>query len=238
MHVAEEGIRHLSSKVDTILIVPNDRLLSVGQREITLVDAFKLADEVLRQGVQGISDIVTIPGLINVDFSDVRATLTEAGPAIMGIGIGSGDNRAEVAAREAISSPLLETSIDGATRVLVNITSGPDLTLAEANEAAHLITQMCDIRDANIIVGWVLDESMTGKLRITVLAAGFHGQPAHRLEPHTAAVPGPVFQDQGERRVSAAQSPAPPREQPWAVPREPEADRNDLDIPPFLRNKK
>jgi len=238
MHVAEEGIRHLSSKVDTILIVPNDRLLSVGQREITLVDAFKLADEVLRQGVQGISDIVTIPGLINVDFSDVRATLTEAGPAIMGIGIGSGDNRAEVAAREAISSPLLETSIDGATRVLVNITSGPDLTLAEANEAAHLITQMCDIRDANIIVGWVLDESMTGKLRITVLAAGFHGQPAHRQEPHTAAVPGPVFQDQGERRMSAAQPPAPPREQPWAVPREPEADRNDLDIPPFLRNKK
>lgn len=233
MRVAEEGIEQLKRFVDTIIVVPNDRLLSVGQREITLVDAFRLADEVLRQGVQGITDIVTIPGLINVDFNDVRATMTDAGPALMGIGVGTGDNRAEVAAREAISSPLLETSIQGATRVLVNMTAGPDLTLAEAHEAASLITEMCDLQDANIILGCVLDESMTGKLRITVLAAGFTGR--HVARPDAASAPRratstPPWQIPDARPQATAERPV------TAPPSEPLGD--DLDIPPFLRNPK
>ncbi len=229
MRTAEEGIEALKGKVDTVIVVPNDRLLSVGPRGITLVDAFKVADDVLRQGVQGISDIVTIPGLINVDFADVRATMQNAGRALMGIGTASGDQRAETAAREAIASPLLETSIDGATRVLVNITSGPDLTLAEANEAAGLVTSVCDQRDANIIVGWVLDNNMEGKLRVTVLAAGFTGQSG----PATGTVRGrmldvpPALRPPQGLPVSPAD--APPRPQP-------PASEDDLDVPPFLRS--
>jgi len=239
MRTAEEGIQTLKNYVDTMIVVPNDRLLAIGQREITLVEAFKLADNVLHQGVQGISDIVTIPGLINVDFADVRATMTNAGPALMGIGIGTGDDRAQIAAREAIASPLLETSIDGATRVLVNITSGPDLTLAEANEAALLITSQCDANDANVIVGWVLDENMKGKLRVTVLAAGFTGTPAQQpRQAVPASRPAPnrpsevpsVFA-RGVPGVEQAE-PNDGRETPQS-----QTNSDDLDIPPFLRRK-
>ena len=232
MKTAEEGIEALKHKVDTVIVVPNDRLLTVGPRGITLVEAFRVADDVLRQGVQGISDIVTIPGLINVDFADVRATMQDAGRALMGIGMASGDHRAETAAREAIASPLLETSIEGATRVLVNLTSGPDLTLAEANEAASLVTSVCDKRDANIIVGWVLDESLQGKLRVTVLAAGFTGQPAAPLPagPYTLSgrmldVPTALRQPTGRATEPSTVS------EPESVP----DSTDDLDLPPFLR---
>ena len=176
MRNAEEGIKNLKDKVDTIIIVPNDRLLSHGDRRMTLKDAFIKADDVLRQGVQGISDIITIPGEINVDFADVRAIMSNAGPALMGIGRASGDHRAVEAAQEATSSPLLETSINGASKVLVNVTSGGDLTLAEFTEASELISQLCDSEDANIIIGWVTDPEMEGQVRVTVLATGFAGQ--------------------------------------------------------------
>ena len=171
--LAAEGVENLKNKVDTIIVVPNERLLSVGDRRMTLVEAFKVADDVLRQGVQGISDIITIPGMINVDFADVRAIMMNAGPALMGIGMASGDHRAVEAAQNAVSSQLLETSINGATRVLVNVTSGNDLTLAEFTEAADQISQLCDQKDANIIFGWVPDPGLEGEVRVTVLATGF-----------------------------------------------------------------
>jgi len=171
--LAAEGVENLKSRVDTIIVVPNERLLTVGDRKMTLVEAFRMADDVLRQGVQGISDIITIPGLINVDFADVRQIMSHAGPALMGIGMASGDHRAVEAAQNAVSSQLLETSINGATRVLVNVTSGNDLTLAEFTEAADQISQLCDQKEANIIYGWVPDAGMDGEVRITVLATGF-----------------------------------------------------------------
>ncbi|MCX6382084.1 MAG: cell division protein FtsZ, partial [Armatimonadetes bacterium] len=177
--LADEGIENLRGKVDTIIIVPNDKLLNLGDRRMTLVEAFKMADEVLRQGVKGISDIITVPGIINVDFADVRAIMSQAGPALMGIGEADGDHRAVEAAQNAVSSQLLETSIHGATRVLVNVTSGSDLTLAEFTEASELIQGMCDQQDANIIVGWVPEVELEGKVRVTVLATGF-GE-GHRL---------------------------------------------------------
>lgn len=235
--VAMEGIQKLEDKVDTVIVVPNDRLLSVGQREITLVEAFRLADEVLRQGVQGISDIVTIPGMINVDFADVCATMRGAGHALMGIGVGSGEKRAAIAAQEAISSPLLETPINGATRLLVNITSGPDLSLGEVDEAAQIITQNCDNELANVIFGWVCDEEMTGKLRITVLAAGFSALAASAT-PRSAATSAEAVH---ERNVEPlGQRPQPPRVEAKPsrpVTSEPLEYPQDEDLPPFLRPK-
>src|SRR5437588_90221 len=179
MRLAEEGVDNLKAKVDTVIVVPNDKLLTVGDKRMTLVEAFRVADDVVRQGVQGISDIITIPGQINVDFADVKAIMSNAGSALMGIGIASGDHRAVEAAQMAISSPLLETSIDGALRVLINVTSGPDLTLAEANDAALLINNLCDRKEANIIFGWVSDPSMEGQVRVTVLATGFAPKTTH-----------------------------------------------------------
>ncbi len=189
MRLAEEGVDNLKAKVDTVIVVPNDKLLAVGDKKMTLVDAFKVADDVVRQGVQGISDIITIPGMINVDFADVKAIMQNAGSALMGIGVAAGDHRAVEAAQMAISSPLLETSIEGALRVLINVTSGPDLTLAEANEAALLINNLCDRKEANIIFGWVADPNMEGQVRVTVLATGFAGQA--RTQPHTFVMQQP-----------------------------------------------
>src|SRR5947209_4739637 len=194
MRLAEEGIDNLKAKVDTVIVVPNDKLLSVGDKRMTLVEAFKVADDVLRQGVQGISDIITIPGLINVDFADVKAIMQNAGSALMGIGTGTGEGRAVEAAQLAISSPLLETCIEGALRVLINVTSGPDLTLQEANEAAQLINAMCDRKEANIIFGWVADPAMEGNVRVTVLATGFASSqrpPAHAQAIAHSAPPQP-----------------------------------------------
>lgn len=172
--MAESGVTALLGRVDTIITIPNDRLLNHVEKKTTLVDAFRVADDVLRQGVQGISDIITIPGQINVDFADVRAVMSNAGPALMGIGYGVGDQRALQAAQSAINSPLLEQTIHGATGLLVNLTSGEDLTLAEANEAMAYIQQLCDHDEANIFFGTVVDPAMEGNVRVTVLATGFN----------------------------------------------------------------
>ena len=181
MQIAEEGIAQLKSKVDTIITIPNDRLLKIVSDKEFIADAFRLADDVLRNGVQGISEIITVPGRINVDFADVQAIMADAGSALLGIGIASGENRAVEAARGAISSPLLEASIDGATGVLFNITGGPDLTLLELNEAAKIIYEAVD-PDAQIIFGSVIDERMEGEVRITVVATGFTSTPSSSLE--------------------------------------------------------
>src|ERR1051325_1128528 len=191
MRLAEEGVDNLKSKVDTVIVVPNDKLLAVGDKRMTLVEAFKVADDILRQGVQGISDIITIPGQINVDFADVKAIMSNAGSALMGIGTATGDHRAVEAAQAAISSPILETSIEGALRGLINVTSGPDLTLPAANEAAQLVNALCDRKEANIIFGWVPDPAMEGSVRVTVLATGFSNKPQTHQQAHHAGAAQP-----------------------------------------------
>lgn len=170
---AEDGIHQLKEKVDTLIIIPNQRLMDVVDRKMTLLEAFKVADSVLSQGVQGISDIITLPGLINVDFADVKSVMKDAGSALMGIGSGVGDNRAQMAARAAISSPLLEVSIEGAKGVLFNIIGGPDMTMMEVDEAARIISEAADA-DANIIFGAGINEKLIDQMKITVIATGFN----------------------------------------------------------------
>ncbi len=172
MHQAEEGIHLMKEKVDTLIIIPNDKLLQVVDKRTPLVEAFRIADDVLRQGVQGISDLIAIPGLINLDFADVRAIMQETGTALMGVGMASGENSTIDAAKNAIYSPLLETSIDGARGVLINVTGGSSLSLFDANEAAETIIDAAD-PDANIIFGAVIDESFQEEARVTVIATGF-----------------------------------------------------------------
>jgi cell division protein FtsZ len=185
---AEQGIENLRDKVDTLIVIENDRLLQVVEKQTSVVDAFRMADDVLRQGVQGITDLITVPGLVNLDFADVRTIMREAGSALMGIGIASGDNRAAEAARAAVSSPLLESSIEGATGILLNITGGPDIGLFEVNEAAEVVTSAAD-QNANIIFGAVIDEAMGDEIRVTVIATGFGGQ---RRRRRGGAVEAPV----------------------------------------------
>ncbi len=169
---AENGIEVLKSKVDTLITIPNDRLLQVVERRTSMVEAFAVADDVLRQGVQGISDLITVPGLINLDFADVRTIMTNAGSALMGIGQASGEDRAVKAAEQAISSPLLEASIEGAKGVLLSLTGSSSMGLFEVNEAAEIISQAAD-PDANVIFGAVIDESLGDAVRVTVIATGF-----------------------------------------------------------------
>ncbi|HBW34258.1 cell division protein FtsZ [Desulfosporosinus sp. BICA1-9] len=169
---AEKGIAELKSKVDTLITIPNDRLLQVVDKHTTIHEAFRIADDVLRQGVQGISDLIAVPGLINLDFADVKTIMSNTGSALMGIGQATGENRAADAARKAISSPLLETSIEGAKGVLLNITGGTNLTLFEVNEAAGIIAEAAD-PEANIIFGAVIDENLKEEIRVTVIATGF-----------------------------------------------------------------
>lgn len=178
---AEEGIKKLKEKVDTLIIIPNDNLLSVADKNTSILDAFKLADDVLRQGVQGITDLITVPGLINLDFADVKAIMKDAGSALMGIGVASGDNRAVQAAELAITSPLLEDSIEGARGILLNISGPPDLGLYEVNEAAEIISKAAH-PDANIIFGAVIDESLGDTVKVTVIAAGFDKQKSARID--------------------------------------------------------
>ncbi len=194
--LAEQGIRELSRIVDTIISIPNDRLLPVVERRTTLQEAFRVADDVLRQGVQAISDIITVPGQINVDFADVRSIMSNAGPALMGIGFGAGEHRAQQAAQSAVSNPLLETNIDGASRLLVTMTAGNDLTLAEANEAMSYIQNLASNEDANIIFGTVIDEKLDGEVRITVLASGFDmaAETGQRVAEATLGTPAPAAQ--------------------------------------------
>jgi cell division protein FtsZ len=212
---AEEGIRNLKEQVNTLITIPNDRLLQLVDRSVSMVEAFRVADDVLRQGVQGIADLITVPGLINLDFADVRTVMAEAGSALIGIGVASGEDRAVRAARTAISSPLLETSMDGARGVLLNVTGGLDLGLVEVNEAAQIIAEAAD-PDANIIFGAVIDEGLRDEVRITVIATGFD-----------AARPKPAA-DATDR--AAASAPA-DREVPVKM------FIDDLDVPAFLRKR-
>jgi cell division protein FtsZ len=169
---AETGIQHLREKVDALIVIPNDRLLTQSNDKTSMVNAFKMADEVLLQGVQGITDLLTTPGVINTDFADVKKIMSNAGTAVMGIGYASGDGRATEAARKAITSPLLEATIDGARGILLNIAGGPDLGLFEVNEAANIIQEIAH-PDVNLIFGNVIDEAMGDEIRITVIATGF-----------------------------------------------------------------
>ncbi|MGI6703070.1 MAG: cell division protein FtsZ [Clostridia bacterium] len=171
---AEEGTKELKDKVDTLVIIPNDRLLQISEKKTSIIEAFATADDVLRQGVQGISDLIAVPGLVNLDFADVKTIMLNTGMAHMGIGYSNGENRATEAAKLAIHSPLLETSIEGAKGVLLNITGGPNLGLFEVNEAAELVSQSAD-PEANIIFGAVIDENLKDEIRITVIATGFSG---------------------------------------------------------------
>lgn len=202
---AEQGIQRLKEKVDTLIVIPNDRLLSVSDDKTSVLNAFRMADEVLLQGVQGITTLITTPGFINTDFADVKAVMTDAGSALMGIGTSSGEGRATAAARSAISSPLLEVSVENAKGILLNISGGPDLGLLEVNEAAEVIHGMAH-QDANIIFGAVIDEEMGDNVRVTVIAAGFdrwedqgsvrdvirQSPPTRQQTPITAAEDAPV----------------------------------------------
>ncbi|KKQ96153.1 MAG: cell division protein FtsZ [Candidatus Levybacteria bacterium RIFCSPHIGHO2_02_FULL_39_36] len=172
MVVAEDGIEDLKEKVDTLIVIPNQRILEVIDKKLSLLEAFRIADSVLNHGVQGISDLITIPGLINVDFADVKTIMTNAGSALMGIGVGVGENRAQLAARQATSSPLLEVSMEGARGVLFNIIGGTDLSMSEVNEASKIISSAAD-PDANIIFGATIDHNLHDQIRITVIATGF-----------------------------------------------------------------
>lgn len=173
---AEQGVDLLSQKVDTLIVIPNDRLLEVVDKKTSMLDAFRIADDTLRQGIQGVTDLITIPGLINLDFADIRTVMKDAGTAMMGIGIAEGENRALEAAEQATNSNLLETSIAGASRVLFSIAGGPDLTLSEVDAAARTV-EACADENANIIYGQIVDEAMGDKVRITVIATGFKTTP-------------------------------------------------------------
>lgn len=205
---AEKGTANLKSKVDTLITIPNDRLLQVVEKKTSILEAFRIADDVLRQGVQGISDLIAVPGLINLDFADVKTIMSEMGSALMGVGVSQGENRAQAAAKAAISSPLLETSIDGARGVLLNITGGPDLSLFEVNEAAEIVIQAAD-PEANIIFGAVIDEGLRDEVRVTVIATGFSGERQRRVDPEAPHVEVEI--------------------KPFST--------DDLDIPAFLRRR-
>ena len=240
---AEEGIEKLKENVDTLIVIPNQRLMDVAKKEQTLLDAFKMADSVLGQGVQSISDLITIPGLVNVDFADVKAVMTNAGSALMGVGKSSGEKRAIIAANAAVSSPLLEISIEGARGILFNIAGSKNLTLTEINEASSIITQSAD-PDANIIFGTTIREDLGDEIQISVIAAGFDENRRHfsgvsaanpYLKPQPVPLPEPT---------QVAETPDEP--QPTAQVKlagkykvhHNEVDiEDDLDIPAFLRNK-
>ncbi|HIQ81494.1 MAG TPA: cell division protein FtsZ [Candidatus Pullichristensenella stercorigallinarum] len=195
MKNAESGIERLKANVDTLVVVPNDRLLSVVTKGTSVTEAFRIADDTLRQGIQGISDLIAVPNLINLDFADVRTVMEARGLAHMGIGVGKGENRMVDAARQAISSPMLETSIDGARAVLINITGGPDTSIIDINEAAQMITQAAD-PEANIIFGAGIDETLEDEVHITVIATGFETNPfassAPKAEPEKEKTVEPV----------------------------------------------
>jgi cell division protein FtsZ len=233
--VADDGIRNLQEAVDTLIVIPNDRLLAVTDRTRTLQDAFRMADDVLRQGIQGISELITVAGDINLDFADVKAVMQNAGQALMAIGFGSGEDRAAEAARAAVSSSLLDVSIDGATGVLFNITGDESLGLFEVNTAAEIVRNAVD-PEANIIFGTTIDPRMEGKVKITLIATGFRGEAlGARLIDDNDTGNGPRVTrfgpsgPRGTQPIGGSQQPAAQNEAPEA------ADIGDLDIPPFLR---
>jgi cell division protein FtsZ len=212
---AEEGIKRLKENVDSLIIIPNDRLLQVAEKRTSMMDAFKMADDILRKGVQGITDLITVPGLINLDFADVRTIMHDSGSALMGIGESSSETRGTEAAKTAISSPLLEASIDGATGIILNITGGPDLGLFEVNEAAEIVHNAAH-QDANLIFGAVIDENNGDRVSVTVIATGFDQRLANQRRSERPA-PEPLQQ-----------------EEPAAASQE---TGDVLDIPAFLRRR-
>lgn len=226
-NVAEQGIANLKAKVDALITIPNDRLLQVVDKRTSMKDAFKLADEVLRQGVQGISDLISVPGLINVDFNDVKAVMTNAGSAMMGIGTAKGDEGAAAAAENAVKSPLLDSTIEGAKGVLLNITGGPNLSLMDVNEASKIITDVVD-PDAIIIFGANIDENMEDEIRVTVIATGVD-------DGKTQANPGPKPssfvkpETSTSRLTKAAETAASSKVSSFTSP--------TSEIPPWIRNK-
>ncbi len=232
MRHAEMGIATLKEKVDTLVIIPNERLLNMADKKTTLLDSFKLADEILRQGVQAISDLITITGVINADFADIKAVMLNKGLAHMGVGFGKGESRTQDAVKQAISSPLLETSIDGATDVIINFTGGADLGALEVYDAADVVREAVD-PDANIIVGAVIDETLTEEIRITVIATGFENENSKAelssiIEEPKKPKAQEVVKEEPEAAIAA---------------KEPEISHNsyepdDLDIPVFLRRQK
>jgi cell division protein FtsZ len=201
---AEEGISQLREEVDTLIVIPNDRLLSISDRSVSVLDAFKQADQVLLQGVSGITDLITTPGLINLDFADVKSVMANAGSALMGIGSARGDDRAVQAAEMAVSSPLLEASIEGAHGVLLSIAGGSDLGLFEINEAAALVSQAAHA-EANIIFGATIDDALGDEVRVTVIAAGFDGGMPKRRQEGNVLRPSTPVQSQAETRAAAQQ---------------------------------
>jgi cell division protein FtsZ len=216
MNNAEVGIALLKEHVDSLVTIPNDRLLQMADKNTSLVDSFKMADDVLAQGVKGISDLISVPGLVSLDFKDVNSIMKDTGLAHMGVGVASGENRAADAARHAIQSPLLETQIDGATGVLLNITAGADLTLFEVNQAAEIAREASD-PDANVIFGAAIDESMGDDIKITIIATGFLEQEP-RKTPVTKKVAEVKSEPQQEKK-----------------PKEESSNSNDFKIPFFLQ---
>ncbi len=234
--VAAKGIENLKEHVDTLIVIPNDRLLELTDRRMSLTDSFSLADDILRQGIQGISELITVPGLINLDFADVKTIMSEGGAALMAVGRGEGEDRARIAAEQAVSSRLLDVTIDGARGILFNVTGGPDLSLYEVNLAASIIRETAH-PDANLIFGAVIDESMGEKLRITVIATGFETmrptrrqlleqQYGQRPAQQPAAVPAASPQPQPAQKAAAEPEPVSPRYMP-----------NNIEIPAFLRRR-
>lgn len=229
---AADGIKTLSENVDTLIVIPNDRLLDLSEKKTTMLEAFRMADDVLCQGTQGITDLITVPGLINLDFADVCTIMKGAGSAMMGIGIAAGDNRAADAATEAISSRLLESSIEGATRVLLSIAGNKDLGIQEINEAADLVAKNVD-PDANIIFGTVVDESLGDQVRVTVIATGFNDsnvqQQLPTLNTQSTARPSRPVQPQPTRPVAAQPQPARTNNS---------SNEKEFDIPDFLKRSR
>jgi cell division protein FtsZ len=240
---AEEGIEKLKENVDTLIVIPNQRLMDVAKKDQTLLDAFLMADSVLGQGVQSISDLITIPGLVNVDFADVKTVMTNAGSALMGVGRAAGEKRAIIAANAAVSSPLLEISIEGARGILFNIAGGKSLTLTEINEASSIITQSAD-PDANIIFGTTIREDLGDDIQISVIAAGFdenrrHFGSATNANPYfKPTVVEPVREQREETIEAKIDLPSPPKSVgKYKLSHDEISIEDDLDIPAFLRNK-
>ena len=236
---ADEGIAELRAEVDTLIVIPNDRLLSISDRNITALEAFKSADQVLLAGVQGITDLITTPGLINLDFADVRSVMKDAGSALMGIGSARGEARATRAAEMAIASPLLEASIDGAHGVLLSIAGGSDLGLFEISEAAELVAASAH-PDANIIYGTVIDDALGDEVRVTVIAAGFEGGEPTKIvsPPPTVSAAALAVSSSNEKSdpidIAASLTTAPPRERKRIIFEE-DGTTEELDIPDFLK---
>lgn len=246
--IADEGVERLTDKVDTLITIPNDRIWQIIDKKTPLLEAFGVVDEVLRQGVQGIAELITLPGLINVDFADVKTIMKETGSALMGVGHATGENRAVEAAKAAISSPLLELSVDGAQGILLNVVGGNDITMYEVSEAAKVVTESVD-PDARIIFGAVIDENLKDEIKITVVATGFDPNTAFKEKSTAARSVTPVtksyFQSVAEDidkdpQSSPAESknePEPEKKKAEPAEQSTESDDEDLEIPAFLRKK-